>query len=62
MASGYILFSMYENFRLVFSILWLVATGALLATLFVVVITWGGHLDYFYAAAVTWVRAARSGE
>ena len=49
---------MYENFRLFFSILWLVASGCLLASIFIVIITWGGHLDYLYTAIAVWVIAS----
>ncbi len=49
---------MYENFRLFFSILWLVATGCLVATIFIVIISWGGHLNYLYTALGVWVVAS----
>lgn len=48
---------MYENLRLFFSILWLAATGCLLATIFIVIVTWG-NLDYFYTALVVWIIAS----
>ena len=48
---------MYENFRLFFSILWLAATGCLLAAGFVVLVTWGGYLDYFYSVLGIWCIA-----
>ena len=49
---------MYENIRLFFSILWLVASGCLLASIFIVIVTWGGHFDYLYTAAAVWVIAS----
>ena len=48
---------MYENFRLFFSILWLVASGCLLASIFIVIVTWGGHVDFLYTSAIAWVVA-----
>ena len=45
---------MYENARLFFSILWLAATGCLFASILVVIFTWGGYLEYLYAALVIW--------
>ena len=43
---------MYENTRLFFSIVWLIALGCSLALGLAVVISWGGFLEYFYAALV----------
>ena len=49
---------MYENFRLFFSILWLVASGCLLAAGFAVLISWGSYLDYFYSVLGIWCIAS----
>ncbi len=49
---------MIENLRLFFSILWLVMTGCLLASILAWIITWGGYTDYVYTAAALWVIAS----
>jgi hypothetical protein len=43
---------MYENVRVFFSILWLIAFGAAFATGFAVIISWGGFLEYFIASLI----------
>ena len=43
---------MYENVRVFFSILWLVALGAAFATGLAVLVSWGSYTEYFYAALV----------
>ena len=48
---------MKENFRLFFSILWLIATGCVLASIFLIVFTWGDHLNYLYASLAVWAVA-----
>ena len=46
---------MRENFRLVFSLLWLAATGCLLASVLAFIFTWGGYLQYVEISAAVWV-------
>lgn len=41
---------MYDNARLFFSILWLLSVGAFVSSAFLVVLTWGEYLDFFYLA------------
>ena len=48
---------MKENIRLFFSILWLVATGCVLASVFLIIFTWGGHLNYLYISLAVWAVA-----
>lgn len=48
---------MKDNFRLMFSIVWLIASGAVFATAWMVLISWGGYLDYLYASVATWCVA-----
>lgn len=49
---------MYENVRLFFSILWLAATGSLVASMCAFIFTWGGFVDYLSASALVWVFAS----
>lgn len=43
---------MKDNLRLFFSLMWFVAVGCTAASLFAVVISWGGYLEYFVAALI----------
>jgi hypothetical protein len=49
---------MKDNIRFYGSIVWLIITGCLVASAFMVLITWGDHLQYLYASAVIWIIAS----
>lgn len=48
---------MKDNFRVFFSIIWLIATTLMVATGFIVLLTWGEYLPYFYTTIVVWCIA-----
>lgn len=45
---------MYENFRLFFSVIWLIATASLVASVLAFIFTWGGYLDFLYISVAAW--------
>jgi hypothetical protein len=45
---------MYENFRLAFSVIWLIATACVLASALAFIFTWGGYLDFLYISVAVW--------
>ena len=49
---------MYENLRVFFSIVWLVATGCLLASLLAFAVTWGDFREYLIASIAIWCIAS----
>lgn len=48
---------MYENFRLVFSIIWLIATACVLASALAFIFTWGDYLEFLYISVAVWCIA-----
>ncbi len=45
---------MKENFRLLFSILWIIATGSIVAGVFLNIVTWGGYMEYLFVSIAVW--------
>jgi hypothetical protein len=44
---------MYENARLFFSLLWLAAVGATLASALAVLVSWGDHFEFLIGSVIT---------
>jgi hypothetical protein len=46
---------MKENLRLIFSLAWVPATGALIASTLIVIISMGDHVDYLLWSLGAWI-------